>query len=230
MDSVLGVAFLLFMLTGTTLSYWALRGEEIRGARWFVPTGLVCAVLGELTGFVFALRIAGGAGPSFMAASTLLVAFALMLFMTFAYSVFLAHCAMKAVFGARSALMSEDAAVVRKKWWAAETAVRAKDFKRAVACYREELEENPKDTETRRRLAEVLVEMMCYDEAVAELQEGIRLSEGDNASALMLRMADVIERHLGDRERSDRLLRELVDLHPKSYYARFARERLERTT
>ena len=229
MAGVLGVAFFLFLTAGAILSYWALRGEEIREAGWFVPAGLVSAALGELIAFALALRVAGAAAPSFMAAPSLLAAFALMLLMTFAYSAFLAHCSMKGIFRLRAIFMSDDAVAVRKRWWAAESAKHRKDLQKAAEIYKEESEENPKDTETRRRLAEVLVEIGRFDDALRELEQGIRLCEGDdNRSSLMFRMSDIIERHVGDRERSVRVLKELISRYPKSYYAKFARERLER--
>ena len=152
-----------------------------------------------------------------------------LLFVSFAYAPFLGYCCVRAIFRLKSILLSEDALVVRKRWWAAETAKRRKDFQKAAAIYKEESDENPSDVETRRRLAEVLVELKRFDDAIGELEEGISLcQEDDSGSSLMLRMADIIERDLGEKERSARVLRDLIERYPNSYYAKFARERLQR--
>jgi tetratricopeptide (TPR) repeat protein len=218
MTDILGLAFLLFIVAGVLLSYCVFRAEEIRDTRWFVPVALGCTVSGELTAVLLASTIA----PSILALVP-------MLFMTFAYASVLAHCCTHAIFRLNSILMSDDALVVRKRWWAAETAKRRKDFQKAAAIYKEESDENPRDVETRRRLAEVLVELKRFDDAIGELEEGISLcQEDDSGSSLMLRIADIIERDLGEKERSVRVLRDLVERYPNSYYAKFARERLQR--
>jgi len=223
MMHILGLAVLFFVVTGVLLSYCAFRAEQIRETKWFVPLGIASTLAATSLAVLYAARTARVEAMAFAEI------FLPLLLVSFAYAPFLGYCCAQAIFRLKSILMSEDALVVRKRWWAAETAKRRKDFQKAAAIYKEESDENPSDVETRRRLAEVLVELKRFDDAIGELEEGITLcQEDDSGSSLMLRMADIIERDLGEKERSARVLRDLIERYPNSYYAKFARERLQR--
>jgi len=213
------VVLLASVFFGVFLSYCVVRVESLRDTRWFVFAGLVGlgAAISSLIWLGHSLDVIGG----FIA--FLIYGFGIAIF----YGLFLAHSLSLAVMGLRSFLLSDENITIRKEFWAAQRAERNKEFEKAADLYREEIQKDSKDSEARRRLAELFVRMGRPEDAVRELKRAIEVCEEDDyASSTMLRLAELVERELGDPRRATQILKDLLHRYPCSYFAKFARERL----
>lgn len=125
------------------------------------------------------------------------------------------------------ALTGPGAVEVRKTYDKAEAARERGDLEAAAGIYRQELEKEPQDTEARRRLAEILLEMDRTEEGVAELRALLkRLQEERPYCAAAIRLAEVLEEELGDRAGAEQVYRTVLARYPRGEYAQYARVRL----
>ncbi|MFO8007700.1 MAG: tetratricopeptide repeat protein [Candidatus Brocadiia bacterium] len=112
---------------------------------------------------------------------------------------------------------------IRKTYDKAEAARERGDLEAAAELYREE----PEDTEARRRLADVLLEMGRTEEAVGELRAMLKRLEDERPyCATAFRLAEVLEDGLGDRAGAEQVYRDILARYPRGEYAQYARARL----
>lgn len=140
------------------------------------------------------------------------------------------HCSLDHALTAvgRSALSDGDIKV-RKTYDKADGAATRGDFALAAALYREEIADDPKDAEARRRLAEVLLRQGEPEQAVEELRKAMALfSEPHEQCTVIFRLAEVLREELKDDEAAAELYRNVLRQCPKGRHADYARERLAR--
>lgn len=109
----------------------------------------------------------------------------------------------------------------------AEGAEARRDFEGAAELYREKIEEDPEDPEARRRLGEVLLKLDRAEEAEREFRGALEAAEElEMHSAIAFRLAEVLDETLGRPDEAAEMYRNIVDTHPESQHATFAKSRL----
>ena len=127
-------------------------------------------------------------------------------------------------------LTSDDRLVYKKTYDRAVGAEARGEFEKAAGLYRDEIEKDPKDTEARRRLAEVLIRCGRPQEAVVEFERTIGLCTAEDEEArchMTFRLAEVHQEQLHNAQAARELYEKLMRECPKNEYAQYARERLE---
>ena len=124
-------------------------------------------------------------------------------------------------------LMSYDQIFRIKTYDRAEGAEARKNFERAAEPYREKIEEDPEDPEAHRRLAEVLLKLDRPEDAEGAFRRGLEAAEdGEVRSSIAFRLAEVLDESLGRPGDAAEMYEMIVEHHPDSHHAAFAKSRL----
>ncbi len=97
----------------------------------------------------------------------------------------------------------------------AESAVKRKQYDRAVRLYRKKISEDPDDIETYRRLGEVLLKKEWLEDAVTVFQAGMnRADSAEDRCRMAFRLAEILEDRLDRPEDAAELYRMIADDYP----------------
>lgn len=125
---------------------------------------------------------------------------------------------------------SQASPAVPKTYAGAQRAEQEGDLIRAAKLYRRELEHDPKDVEARRRLAEILVKMNHFDQALGSFRLALTHIKDDPRSecAIIFRIADILVNKKLDFDMALQELDFVRKKYPDSRYARVAQTQLEK--
>ena len=217
---MLTVLFVIQVVVGGALSLLLIVDEEKRDS-WPLHLGglLVLVVLFALMGWV------SRGAPTSPPLRTLFFLLAAV-----AYLPFLALLVMHyGAFLTRQA-GSQASPPLPKTYAGAERAEQEGNVIRAAKLYRRELEHDPADVEARRRLAEILVKMNRFDDALGSFRLALTHIKDDPRTecAIIFRIADILVNKKLDFDMALQELDFVRKKYPDSRHARTAQAQLEK--
>jgi len=217
---MLTVLFVIQLVVGGALSLLLVVDEDKRDC-WPVHLGGVLVM-----GLLFALMAWVSAGaPTSAPVKTLYFLLA-----GVAYLPFLALVVVR--YGAffTQQARSQASPSAPKTYAGAERSEKEGNLVRAAKLYRRELEHDPADAEARRRLAEILVKMNRFDDALGSFRLALTHIKDDPRSecAIIFRIADILVNKKLDFDMALQELDFVRKKYPDSRHARTAQAQLEK--
>jgi tetratricopeptide (TPR) repeat protein len=112
----------------------------------------------------------------------------------------------------------------------AERLVIEDDLPGAIAEYEKIIAADPKDTDARLRLGQLCSEVKDYPKAAAVYEALLKYADEidvEQHCSALTRLAEIHSQHFGDVNKARGFIETIIEKHPKTQYAEFARERLE---
>jgi len=126
-------------------------------------------------------------------------------------------------------LLFPSAGEVKKTYDIAEKLTSEGRYTEAIAEYQKAVEEDPEDVEARLFLAAVYCKMDQYELAARTFTEALELDlPAEKWCHIANRLADVLVRKMGEPHEAVRTLNRITKKYPRSKFARYACERIER--
>lgn len=124
------------------------------------------------------------------------------------------------------ALTGDSEIKVRKSYDRAEGVEARHDYATAATLYRVAINEDPRDIEARRRLAEVLLKAEDPRAAAEQLRAAFKDASGEQRAAIAFRLAEVFQDELHRTGPATQLYMTIIRDHADSHYAPYAQGRL----
>ena len=126
-------------------------------------------------------------------------------------------------------LLFPSAGEVRKTYDIAEKLTSEGRYTEAVAEYEKVIEEDPEDVDARLLLGDVQCKMDQYELAARTFADALELDlPPEQWCHIANRLADILALKMGEPHEAVRMLNRIAKKYPKTKFARYARERIER--